>query len=155
MAQSLTRLPETATIHNVGGLDLVIKNHEVEQTTLLYWIMGTMAGENWNEVVTQMEKSGISFEIAVETCVKELDTLNTLFADIVWEPLNYTKDWDEAFELSKSILGRKMAEQYIENIRRCDNWDDLNREMNPKSQFHKQIKNKIIIEKQTKEDDKI
>ena len=49
-------------------------------------------------------------------------------------------------DFSKSNAGRKIAAQYIEKIRSCDNWGDLYDEMRLTSRFNKDVKNRIIQE---------
>ena len=99
----------------------------------------------------QFEGHGISWEMAVECCVQELEdnpyvlTLLTYCYHDVRKIIKKegSNSWLRILNFSKSVTGKKMAEMYIEKIRSCSNWDELYIEMHPASRFQKEMKNII------------
>ena len=89
--------------------------------------------------LTQFEKYGISFEATIEYCAKEIEYKEARLVRIIYKICSLDETGDittnisesEIQDLSKSVSGRKMAEQLIEKIRSCSNWEELYIEMLP------------------------
>ena len=152
MPQSMTKMPEEADF-DISLYPVTIWNHKVEQLGgLLGVITGIIRDENMDRnTLYQFEEHGISFETAIEECVCELENNTDTLGNIVaWNKMHgkttetLYKDWDDACKFSKGVTGRNIAEQYIEKIRSCNNWDELYDEMQQTSKFSKYMGSQMM-----------
>ena len=161
MPQSLTQLPKTADF-KIGGRWIVIDDHEVVSgdglfSGIIYYVNSPYFD---GQILYEFEKHGISFEMAIEECVRELEPDiktfarvirdNGIYASIISDNDIYTSmmtdyrpDWNSRRDFTKSLGGRKIASQLIEKIRSCGNWGELYAELQHTSKFSKDMKNKI------------
>ena len=147
MPQSLIRMPQTAGF-DIGGLEIHIWNHEVDDEIGLFgkiiWIVNEI--DLGSESLNEFEKHGISFEAAIEECARELEGDTEIFEHfIVWQCDIDDLD-DQTVNFSESTAGRKIAEQYIEKIRSCDNWGELYDELHHTSRFQQEMYDKMSTE---------
>ena len=139
MPQSLTQLPETAEFE-IGGWRIIIRNHKYGYVMGLFGtILNMIVDKNLEKnILCEFEKQGISWEMTVEYCAYELEHDVDVLAYAIRRNVEIQKNsWDETCDFLKSDVGRKIASQYIEKIRSCDNWRDLYDELNFTSQFQK------------------
>ena len=149
MSQSLTRLPKTAKI-KMEGWNITIENYRVTHGSFWYITLLLIGNSSQNrDTLYKIEKQGFSFEMVIEYYIRELEEDAEVFAGTIDRHygIRYIEDgfitWEELVAFSKSVAGRKIAEQLIEKIRSCDNWDDLYDEMQPTGKFHTEMKQKI------------
>ena len=150
MTQSLTQLPKTVDF-NINGQWIEISNYEVVQPrSLFHAIMHIIHYfDSDKNTLTQFEKHGISFEMVIECCARELDKDNMEFTIITHDCYKILTtrekyiDWDTRLAFSKSVVGKKIVQQITERIRDCNNWEDLYDEMQLTSKFQKEIKRRI------------
>ena len=155
MPQSLVQMPEIADVKMTCWY-IKIRNHKVVHANGLIGKIIFNAGLTNSDRRTfyKFEKHGISFECAVEYCAREIEKDVTILTNIIWwvyeiKRIRYPSaknNWLEVNKFSESGMGRNIAEQFIEKIRSCENWGELYDEMHPDSEFHKEMKNKIIGE---------
>ena len=153
MAQSMTRLPETAEFR-IGGHLIQIENHVVVSAIGLFdAIMYIIEDPESNrDTIQQLEKYGISWEMAIECCAHEIQCNTDILLQVISKhcALGKIKEavtenaHDEIINFSKSVTGRIMPEMYIEKIRSCNDWGELYDEMHPTSEFQKEIKSRIL-----------
>ena len=154
MPQSLIQLPKTAEFV-IRGWNVTIENHKIvnDEMGLFSTIIGVVdtSGSN-KQTLYQLEKLGISFESAIECCASELELDVNILSEIIWYHIGMQKpasilENEEGKDLflyfSKSVTGRIIADQYIEKIRSCNNWEELYEELNLKSKFRKDMTKKI------------
>ena len=145
MPQSLIQLPKTAHIKLSAG-NISIKDHKVTKDLLgaglFGLILSAIKNNDWNNALPQVESCKISFEAFIETCVKEIEDDVKFGFNLLW---NYPTDsnWSQQGDFVSGRTGKMIAEQFIEKIRSCENWDELYTEMHPASMFQKEMKNKI------------
>ena len=154
MPQSLTRLPKEAHIQILGH-SIIIQNHRVVSNGgLLNSIMSitSMMRTCVNEqTLSDLEKHGISFEMAIECCVREIEKDSHVLVWLIWwhYKINMAsgsiihRQWERVHVFSNGAAGRKIAEQHIEKIRSCENWQQLYQEMDPDSQFSRDMQDRI------------
>ena len=143
MPQSLTQLPEEADIR-IARKNVTIQNHKVlERGGLTGRIRLIIEDENSDiQSLYQFEKHGVSYEAAIEYCAQEFEEDAVILANFIVRNLNERR----ALSFSESVAGRKIAEQFIEKIRSCDNWGELYEELHRSSRFHQEIVDKISTE---------
>ena len=150
MPQSLIRMPKTADME-IAGWSIHIDDHEVVGVdglfgNIMYIIIHKYS--SW-KTMADFENHGISFEAAVEECVRELENKADILKQIIfwfYKVHQITGIYVETIDLlrfSESVAGRKIAEQFIEKIRSCENWQELYDEMHLTSKFQKEMKNRI------------
>ena len=157
MSQSLTQLPETANI-GIGRTYTTIVNHKVtgDYSGIIGQILSvTKCPECDRYSLAEFEKHGISFEAAIENSVLDLedDNPNGLASIVYWE-YNMRDFGGEHISMNqwasnvfaKSAAGRIMAEQLVEKIRSCNNWEELYDELHMSSQFQKDMKSRLVRE---------
>ena len=162
MPQSLTRLPQEADF-KILGWEVIIQDHEMKNWNGIFDIIINIVNDSGSQRDTlyQFEKHGISFEMAIERCVQELEYSVEILARIIaWD--SFIKDIAEKVEkisgskctsgcislrkFSESVEGRATVDQLVEKIRSCNNWGELYDEMHQDSQFNKDIESRIIME---------
>ena len=103
MPQNIAGLPESVVI-DTGVCHLVIKNHRVQRTfpyttppSLLNLLMSKYIKKpDWMELVTNMQKQGITHAAVVATCVVEITREQDILAEFIYTiyekpaPVNYT-----------------------------------------------------------------
>ena len=144
MTQSLTQLPKDATFR-IAGWTIIIRNHEV---MYIHGLIGEMmniihVGESDRDTLYQFEKHGISFEMAIEYCAKELEENSDVLKLFISRYYDMCDSISLDVGFSKSDAGRIIAGQFVEKIRSCDNWEELYNELHLTSMFQKEMKNKI------------
>ena len=158
MPQSLTQLPKTANI-KIGRTHTTIFNHRVVRSMfsggLFISIMYiTDDSDLSNQELHLFEKRGISFEMAIEECARELEHDVGVLEDIIWyknipkfmRTTGMTVTRSKCEDFSKSAPGRKIAEMYIEKIRSCENWSELYDAICFENQFQKDMRKTMISE---------
>ena len=147
MAQNIVRLPESAVI-NAGRWLLTIKNHAViTKYGLFTGIAGAIREGHWDEVLKQLKSGEFSYESVLEQCVAEIETNQKAFTYAIW--WNYDADltYTKAKEFIKTDAGVSLGIKIVDNIRDCSNWDELYKELHPKSKFSRDIQK--IIKRET------
>ena len=144
MAQSLIQLPKDADFR-IGVWHIKITDHMiVNQGDLFDCIVDIiMDPRSDRQMLYQFEGHGISWEMAIEECVRELEEDTDVFAHSLNRYNNTWVDWAHSIAFSESVAGRKIAGLLVEKIRSCDNWDNLYDEMQLTSKFQKEIKNRM------------
>ena len=185
MPQSLIQLPSTAKFM-IGGWIVEIRNHKIVNSLGLFGVIVSIirdsdsdrksgADKNIAEQILasimpdsnsdirtlyEFEEYGISWEMAVEQCVTELEEDALIFARIIahghfnvldsfTEKIPYTvveNNWVRLKNFSKSVTGRAVVDQLVEKIRSCENWEELYDEMQMTSRFQRDIKSKMADE---------
>ena len=146
MPQSLTRLPEAVHIR-IGIWEIEIVNYKIKKgKSFLGFMMDIIASYNWKEFVDEMQKHGISYESVIETCAEEIEHNNGVFANIAAFHYKALKTHDDSKIFSKSVAGRRIADEIIERMRQCENWQELYSIMIKESETSKDIRNKIVKE---------
>ena len=149
----MTRLPNTADIE-ILGWSIEIRNHQVVNYDCRFFdvIMDLVSDvRSDRETLYQFEKHGISFEMVVEECVKELEEDTLALVSLIFGHYKLSKivyadkgsTWLEKCAFSAGRTGRKIVDRIVEKIRDCNDWGELYDEMNPESRFHKEIIKKI------------
>ena len=160
MPQSLTQLPEMTDM-KILGWEIKIRNHNVLgyfDSGLFAIIMGIMDDYDCDrKTLYQLEKHGISYEAAIECCVREIEHISSVFTGFIWrhcEPfkmidINVEKNYEKVHDFSESVGGRMIADQIVEKIRSCENWGELYDELHMSSRFQKEMENRIKKEIKT------
>ena len=170
MPQSLIQLPKDADFrilkHRIIIRDYRIVSGNGLFSMILYIVDGFSSDR---QTLHQLEEHGISWEMAIECCVQELEyDMQTMTGIMCWqynviyeyeqagnstsEPCRKFSDdgkvsrWDKIHTFSKSDACRRIVEQHIEKIRSCENWGELYNEMHYQSKFRKDIKRQIEME---------
>ena len=155
MPQSLILLPERANIR-ILGWGIEIREHKVVGWGGLWGrIINIIEDtESHRGTLYQLEKHGLGYEAAIEWCARELEDNAYILAQFIY--LNYNTDriremvgenvMNIIHVFSKGVTGRKMADQFTEKIRSCENWQELYDELHPASKFNLDMKNKITVE---------
>ena len=164
-SQSLVRLPETVDL-KINDTSLHIRDHRVASGYGLYvWVSDIIqyidsqrcknsefTYDDWNTVVTNMEKQGLVYEAVIEWCVQELENKTDILEHIVYFHYNITRiqrktpiaiSLEVLSDFLKNDRGRSIANQLIEKIRSCDDWQDFYDEMRLTSRFNMDLKNRI------------
>ena len=156
MPQSLIQLPKEAEF-KIGDYRIRILDHRVlNGGSLVPEIIDIINDPGLQrDTLYQFEKHGISFEMVIEYCVRELECRGESLAMFMYlrhgPALPFTRnvkgnDRIAALEFSASVAGGIIMEEITEKIRSCDNWGDLYDELHHTSQFHKYIDSRIIRE---------
>ena len=152
MPQSLIQLPKEAEFE-IDGWPIHIQNHRVTGNGLFSQILMIVSSLNSDANTLRLfEEHGISCEMIIEECAKELENDSEVLAHVIrWHCGNLKiksvlaiDTTDAIFLFSKSVPGRKIAEQFIEKIRSCDNWEELYDEMLLYSRFRMDVKRRIV-----------
>ena len=139
----------------IGGWSIHIDDHEVVGVdglfgNIMYIIIYKYS--SW-KTMADFENHGISFEAAVEECVRELENKYILaiisnylcdFREIVSDAKKNLKDMRINFSRSKTA--QDIADQFVEKIRSCENWQELYAELHPTSKFNKEMRRRAIME---------
>ena len=161
MVQNLVMLPKKAEF-SIDGWTIEIRNHKVKGTMGLFGkIMAIILDSESNrESLAEFEKHKISYEAVIEYCAHELECNIPVLAQFIkryveeefMHPVTVKNILPKTFVFSKSAAGRVIADQFVEKIRSCDNWEQLYDEMQQTSKFCKDIQKRII--KEVKEQNK-
>ena len=152
MPQNTIQLPKNAEFE-IDGYGVTIQNHMVTNYGGLFgpiMYIVTCLDLPKNELV-KFEKHGISYEAAIECCVLNLEKDAEVLTDLIYHDYDMKRvskngtdsNWKDLHIFSKSVAGRKIAGQFTEKIRSCDDWGQLYEEMHHTSKFYKDMKNKI------------
>ena len=162
MTQNLIQLPKEA-LFEVGKRLITIMDHKVmNRWGLLDTILLIVRSfDSDRQTLYQFEEHKVSFEAAIEYCAAELEhDTDALFCVVYGKyaiqnirGLGIDKTYYLIEDFSKSVAGRKIAEQLIEKIRSCDNWGELYDEMLYTSKFTKDMRKRMI--KELKEQNRI
>ena len=90
-------------------------------------------------ILSEFEKYGISYEAAIEECVKDLEYSPIRIIHIICNG----DIWDVMVSAVKRKVCMAITDQYIDKIRSCGNWQELYDEMHQTSEFQKNMKKKI------------
>ena len=155
MPQSLIQLPEKAQFE-IGGRIIKIRDHMIVNQVDLFGVIVSIINDldHHKDALYQFEKHGISFEMAVEYCIQEIEGNALVFARAVaWYRFVYNikekgetisgNRWVSVKNFSKSPAGRIIVEQITEKMRNCDDWGELYDEMHPTSKFCRDMESKI------------
>ena len=156
MAQSLTQLPRTATIHSGDRTNLIIRNHRVVfDTGMFYWLQRpAIHGDAiWKSIDAQFYLQKISYEAAVEWCALEIKEKPYLLAYVIEYCYDFIDEYATSSEkmeadntikkFSASNQGMMLAEMFIDGMRMCDNWTEFHNTMKPQSDFRTQMRLQI------------
>ena len=150
MPQSLTNMPKTAEFA-MPGTYIEIQ----DQKSVGFWgLFNSMLhiiqdSDSDRQSLSEFEEYGISFEAAVEECIRELEhDTDVLLNSIDWylsigESVKIADTNESLIPFSESAAGRIIADQLVEKIRSCDNWEQLYDEMDPVSRFSCNMKKRI------------
>ena len=156
MGQSLIQMPKEAKFE-IAGWPIRIRRYmatNVDGLSGRIWHI-IQDGDSDRQSLYQFEKRGVSFEAAIECCVSEMEHDGNMLTNIIWHgnilksvfhPSQMLNTRSKCKDFSESMAGRKIAEQFIEKIRSCDNWGELYDEMQMTSKFNQDMKNRIIYE---------
>ena len=152
MPQSLIQLPKTADF-KMGNRNVKIQKHQVLNEEGLFVILrSAIRTAPYNrQLLHKFEDHRISFEAAIEYCIRELEEKPGVLADVIyWYYFDLWNGRDvrenELEDYSKSITGRKIADEFIEKIRNCSSWEELYDEMRRESEFNKHMSWKSLRE---------
>ena len=154
MPQSLTRMPKEVSFKFYWHT-ITIQNHRVVYMGGFFGIIvdTIQSIDSSSQSLYQLEKHGISFEMAIECCAHELEHDVSVLAynirNYEMPGLKFSRNsdgWIPFVDFSKSKKGRAIADQFIEKIRSCSNWEELYDELQLSSQFQKDMKSRIIRE---------
>ena len=131
------------------GWSIKMYNHKIaDGDTLFGSIIWIIKLDDGNQMLNKFEKHGISFETAIERCAKELEeNPGVLEFFITWD-CGWKKSSQSAASFSESAAGRIIAGQFVEKIRSCGDWVELEDELDMSSRFRKDMYNRIIGEQQ-------
>ena len=154
MPQSLIQIPKDAHF-KMGSYHVTIQNHHIQYSNGLFnQIMNTIqhSHSNWQQL-TEFENHGISWEMVIECCARELEENVDVLAYLIWMytaweiKIEYMDDSMEEIKVfMKSDAGGRISDLFIEKIRNCNNWQELYTELHPKSSFQKEMKSRILRE---------
>ena len=152
MSQSLTQLPKTAEI-KIRSHEIPIKNHRVVRVDGLLGGISYIIRDPSSpcETLSEFEKQGISFEMVIEECSRELEYDPMILVEFCDKNYNVTlesgtvvqEEWTRLVSFSKSSAGRAVADQFIEKIRSCDNWKELYDELERGSKFMDNMEERV------------
>ena len=152
MPQSLTRLPKEASFKFYWHT-ITIQNHRVVYMGGFFGIIvdTIQSIDSSSQSLYQLEKHGISFEMAIEYCAHEFEhDISVLAYNIgnygmpaIMKFDSNHDGWIPLLNFSESKKGRAIAEQFIEKIRSCSNWKELCDELCKKSEFSKNLKKQL------------
>ena len=152
MPQDLTQLPAEAEF-TIGGWIVKIQDHKCANDSSLFCIIVSNIYNQYfgRQTLRQFEEHGISFETVVENCVVELEgDTNTLTRAISWHSfINGTEyspletNWNKIRNFSRGVAGRAVADQLVEKIRSCNNWEELYDELHLTSKFNKALVSRV------------
>ena len=153
MPQSLIRMPKMADF-KIAETRFAIRDHEVMFGGLWIKTMHIVTGPfSYRQMLSEFENHGISYEMIIEECIRELEKDPEVFASAIhWHYNIDTSKYDTqgsmeaTHNFSKSDAGRKMADQHMEKIRSCNNWEDLYDVMQQTSGFSMDMQKRIIKE---------
>ena len=153
MAQNIVDIPESADVQ-IAGWRMIIQNHKIQEFDKLFCKMMQIADDRncTRKTLTEFEKYNISYETAIEYSADELENnMNTLAEVIHWyynddfiEKMGTNGKWDELLRFSKSNAGRNIADDIIDKIRNCENWEELYDEIHTGSKFNKDMKKTVM-----------
>ena len=142
--QNIVELPESAELFFCSTCIIIIENHEVKSSPgLFYWLNEAARGKLWNRAISEMKRTGISFEAMIETCASEFESRPQLLSILIWNYHIHTRDWDMITNFSTSDAGRGIEDMFVDEIRSCNDWDDFHDMVNPKNKFQKDINKHI------------
>ena len=147
MAQSLIQLPKDAQF-SIAGWDITIEDHMITNNYGLFGtIINMINSSNSNEkTLVEFEGYKISFECVIEECARELEQDTMILAWFIFKEYAVTDLNEQIVRFVKSEAGRIIAGQFVEKIRSCDDWSELYDEMQHKSRFQQDMRNRIIGE---------
>ena len=157
MPQSLTRLPKE-TRFEIGGCWITIRNHKIVSEYGLFDAIMRIAVKQkpGRNLMNKLEEHGISFEIAIEQCVLELEKDPNILTSIIYWECSAWDTYEQLVSFSKSAAGRTLTGQFVDQIRNCDNWDELHEKLHMSSEFqqdtvkriNKKIREQTIIKEE-------
>ena len=139
----LIRLPKTACIVMRTISDLKIENHMVQnQIDLIVWLQHTKKHEDWNDMVLQMLRQGVRLEAVIEQCILDIPHHSTFSWILFWTRVHHisTVIQDEFFT---TLMAKKIRDEFINKIKNCQRWDQLQTVIDPDGIFIKHISGKI------------
>ena len=149
MPQNLIQLPEEADFTILKHY-VTVRNHRIVFNDGLWNKILEIIRDSCADIHTLywFEKYGISWETAVECCAGELENnpeilANTIRRHYQYNPECYGEYWQPLLDFSKSVAGRTIAGQHIEEIRSCDNWGELYDKLQITTEFSEDMKEKI------------
>ena len=90
------------------------------------------------------EDHGISFEAAVETCISDIEEKDRIkLAEVIFWHYSIKEISDMQKKLVKRGAMQQFGEDFIDKIRDCANWDELQTKLDQKSKFSEIMKSKI------------
>ena len=153
MPQSLTQLPKTVKCE-IGRLIVIINDHAVSGDKGFLNIIMVIISDSTShrDILADFEKYGISFEMVIEACVRDLEDHTMPLAHLIYwhysskntmKVLKDKKRYRMILAFSESAAGKVVAEQIIEKIRSCDDWQELRDELHLQSEFQKGMRKKL------------
>ena len=142
MGQNLLELPKEAEI-NIKEWRLQIQNHKITTCHLFYWVSGLIIEGYMKKAIPELEGRGITYEVFVEECAKELDENPALLLHIIWFRYDIQENWKEMRRFTESDAGRIIPEMLINQVRECNSWEEFHKATKPKSVFQKNMKKRI------------
>ena len=152
MPQNLIQLPKKADFR-IAGWTITIRNHKVAESSGLIGCIMKVADDvkSNRDTLYQFEKHGINFETAIEECVMEIEYDTYALAWVIGRYHDFLTieitDWPAYRRIRanviKSSAGKAVVNQFIENIRSCDDWGELYDKLQLTTKFNKDAK-KII-----------
>ena len=139
----------------IQGWPVTIHNHRVTSKDGLFGRIAVIVRypDSYRESLAEFEKYGINFEMVVEYCACELLDDPLILAGVTWhyniKTFKHTPStilWNRITMFSKSIVGRHIADQFIDKIRNCDNWGELYDIMHPQNKFNRNIRSRMTAE---------
>ena len=147
MPQNLIQLPKEAEFE-IAGWPVIIHNYKVPDDDSMFgsiiWVVNKI--DPGRKILNKFEKHGVSFEAAIECCIKELEVDAGMLVFFFKWMYKIRNSKELAVGFSKSKGGKLIADQYMEKIRSCNNWEELYDELHHTSKFQKDMKNRIIPE---------
>ena len=144
MGQNLVGLPKEAHIR-LGMWILEIKDHRIQGNDFIWrWLCLVTREHHWKEVAKTLDENGVTFEAVIETCVVDFEKNHDILAWMMGTHLGAGLKWAESMEFSKSATGRAAADRIIEDIRQCDDWEDLFNRTNLNSEWNDYLRDIVI-----------
>ena len=148
MPQNLIQLPKEVDITMPHGDGIRIKNHEITDGFGLFeWLHQAIKKKRWGVAVTGLEKHGISFEMVIECCAREMDDgyrgENNMFLYIIWFHYKFHRQWKTLKKFSESGTGKALASEFVPAIRESKDWDGLYDMIRHDGDFHDQMTKRI------------
>ena len=146
MQSGMSLLPKSARFV-ISGWELIINNHRiVSDGGLFCWILDVIREGSCKQIVSTLQKNGISFETVRKKCIEEIRQDSSTLLHIMWWYCGIREEWSTVSRYADSANGTEMAQYIIKVIKECGNWERFCDTMNAKSDFSVKIKQKIMEE---------